>query len=71
MAVVRIFAVYLAGLGPQQVLQGPKAVLDPVTTLPHTDLHTPQGRHAVVRKAPFKFQLTILILPLDIRVYPD
>src|SRR6266568_4780638 len=34
MAVVSILAVYLTGPGRQQVLQGPKTVLDPVAPLP-------------------------------------
>src|SRR5713101_4729172 len=34
MAVVGLFAVHLAGAGGQQVLQRPKAVLDPVASLP-------------------------------------
>src|SRR4029453_72841 len=34
MAVVGILAVHLAGAGGQQVLQGPKTVLDPVAPLP-------------------------------------
>jgi hypothetical protein len=34
MTVVGIFAVHLTGAGRQQVLQGPKAVLDPVASLP-------------------------------------
>src|SRR5918992_2797638 len=33
-AVVRLFAVHLTGAGRQQVLQGPKTVLDPPATLP-------------------------------------
>ena len=33
-AIVRLFAVYLTGAGRQQVLQGPKTVLDPAATLP-------------------------------------
>src|SRR6266850_4158992 len=34
MAVVRLFAVHLAGPGRQQVLEGPETVLDPTATLP-------------------------------------
>src|SRR6266480_5793008 len=34
MAVVRILTVHLTGPGRQQVLQGPKTVLDPVAPLP-------------------------------------
>src|SRR5262245_48610960 len=34
MAVVGIFVVHLAGPSRQQVLQGPKAVLNPMATLP-------------------------------------
>src|SRR5438552_4976087 len=34
MAVVGIFAAHLTGAGRQQVLQGPKTVLDPVAPLP-------------------------------------
>src|SRR6266852_2597598 len=34
MAVVRLFAVHLTGAGRQQVLQGPKTVLDPTASLP-------------------------------------
>src|SRR2546422_6054490 len=34
MAVVRILALHLTGSGCQQVLQSPKAVLDPMATLP-------------------------------------
>src|SRR6266850_3361458 len=34
MAVVDILAVHLTGSGRQQVLQGPKTVLDPMATLP-------------------------------------
>src|SRR6266702_8916798 len=34
MAVVGLFAVHLAGPSRQQVLQGPKTVLDPPATLP-------------------------------------
>src|SRR5215467_9963456 len=34
MAVVGIFTLYLTGAGCQQMLQGPKAVLDPVAPLP-------------------------------------
>src|SRR5713226_9016366 len=34
MAVVCIFALHLTGPSRQQVLQGPKAVLDPTATLP-------------------------------------
>src|SRR4029434_9017254 len=34
MTVIGIFAVHLTGSGRQQVLQGPKAVLDPTATLP-------------------------------------
>src|SRR5438874_9891572 len=37
MAVVGIFAVYLTGAGRQQVLQGPKAVLNPAAPLPGPD----------------------------------
>src|ERR1044071_9545450 len=37
MAVVGILAVHLASAGGQQVLQGPKAVLDPVASLPGPD----------------------------------
>src|SRR2546426_4589762 len=34
MAVVGIFTLHLTGAGCQQMLQGPKAVLNPVTPLP-------------------------------------
>src|SRR5918999_4441653 len=37
MAVVRIFTVHLTGAGREQVLQGPKTVLDPVAPLPCPD----------------------------------
>src|SRR5262249_10649285 len=37
MAIVRIFVLHLTGSGRQQVLQGPKAVLDPVAPLPGPD----------------------------------
>src|SRR6267142_1096605 len=37
MAVVRLFAVHLAGPGRQQVLEGPETVLDPTATLPRPD----------------------------------
>src|SRR4030095_12730966 len=37
MAVVRILAVHLTGPGRQQVLQGPKTILDPVAPLPGPD----------------------------------
>src|SRR5262245_45514252 len=37
MAVVGILALYLTGLSRQQVLQGPKTVLDPVAPLPCPD----------------------------------
>src|SRR5262245_31473842 len=37
MAVVCLFAMYLTGTGRQQVLEGPKAVLDPVAPLPRPD----------------------------------
>src|SRR5919205_1198654 len=37
MAVVGIFTLYLTGPGRQQVLQGPKTVLDPVAPLPGPD----------------------------------
>jgi len=37
MAVVRLLAVHLTGPGRQQVLQGPKTVLDPVAPLPCPD----------------------------------
>src|SRR5215510_16065889 len=37
MAVVGILALYLTGLSRQQVLQGPKTVLDPVAPLPRPD----------------------------------
>src|SRR6266705_5036152 len=37
MAVVCLFAVHLTGSGRQQVLQGPKAVLNPVAPLPCPD----------------------------------
>src|SRR5919109_4376528 len=37
MAAVGIFTLYLTGPGRQQVLQGPKTVLDPVAPLPGPD----------------------------------
>src|SRR5215468_7648061 len=37
MAVVGIFTLHLTGAGCQQMLQGPKAVLDPVAALPRPD----------------------------------
>src|SRR4029453_11681019 len=37
MAVICLFAVHLTGSGRQQVLQGPKAVLNPVAPLPCPD----------------------------------
>src|SRR5215468_11728056 len=37
MAIVRILTLHLTGAGRQQVLQGPKAVLNPVAPLPRPD----------------------------------
>ena len=37
MTVVGLFALHLAGPGRQQMLEGPKAVLDPVAPLPCSD----------------------------------
>src|SRR5215831_19927778 len=41
MAIVRILTLHLTGAGRQQVLQGPKAVLDPVAPLPGPDESLP------------------------------
>src|SRR5262249_62412960 len=41
MAIVRILTLHLTGAGRQQVLQGPKAVLNPVAPLPGPDASWP------------------------------
>src|SRR5262249_44110587 len=41
MPIVRLLTLHLTGAGRQQVLQGPKAVLNPVAPLPGPDNHWP------------------------------
>src|SRR5215470_17118968 len=56
MAVVSILILHLTGAGRQQVLQGPKTVLDPVPPLPRPDEPRPTDRgveaHHVERLLP-------------------
>src|SRR6266571_8853375 len=59
MAVVRLFAVHLTGSGRQQVLQGPKTILDPVTPLPRP--YEPRPAHGGFETHHVELILPVLI----------
>src|SRR6266566_2383185 len=52
MAVVSILAVHLTSVGRQQLLQGPKTVLDPVAPLPCPDEPWPADRGVEAHHGP-------------------